>query len=83
MSVYTVARVLADCGKIRCEKFAYTAGSSLSLSSLRFTSVIIFHIAENTRDFVNINRRLLWESQETGKCNVWSECRGIGLKGGG
>lgn len=43
----------------------------------------MFHIAENTGEFVNINRRLLWESQETEKCNVWSECRGIGVKAGG
>jgi len=40
MSFHTDARVLSDCGKIRCEKFAYTAGSILTLSSLRFTSVM-------------------------------------------
>ena len=40
MSVYAIAHVLSDCGKIRCEKFAYTAGSILTLSSLRFTSVM-------------------------------------------
>jgi hypothetical protein len=35
MSVYTTAHVLSDCGKIRCEKFAYTAGSILTLPSLK------------------------------------------------
>jgi hypothetical protein len=40
MSVYTTAHVLLDCRKIRCEKFSCTAGSILTLLSLRFTSVM-------------------------------------------